>query len=124
MDRCNETQENIAGGVALSVDQQRHAAGSARCTAVAATYSLLDATRETFAPTVPDGVAKRVMARGAADEVVPGPAKRGRGGNSRWFERRPVQLAVAHAAALCAVFNVAWFVVRVFAADVALGGTP
>jgi len=124
MDRCNETQENIAAGVALSAGEQRHAAGCARCAAVAASYSLLDATLETFAPAVPDGFADRVMALVAAEEVAPGAAKQERGGSSRWFERRPVQLAVAHAAALCAVFNVAWFVVRVFAADVALGGTP
>jgi len=42
----------------------------------------------------------------------------------RWFERRTIQLALAHAAALCAALNVVWFVVRVFVADVALGGTP
>jgi len=116
MDRCNETQETIVAGQPLSGDLQRHAAACARCTAVAASYSLLDATLQTFAPTVPDGFADRVMALVAA-EGAPGWV-------GRWFERRPIQLALAHAAALCAALNVVWFVVRVFVADVALGGTP
>lgn len=115
MEPCNETQEKIAAGRALSRDEQAHATGCARCAAVAAAYSLLDATLETFVPVVPDGFAERVMGLVAAE-----PAS---GRALRWFERRLVQLAFAHAAALCAVFNVAWFVVRVFVADVALGGT-
>ena len=116
MDACNETQEKIATGRALSADEQRHAAGCARCAAAAAAYSLLDATLETLTPAVPDGFAERVVGLVAA-EAAPGRAM-------RWFERRPIELVVANAAALCAVLNVAWFVVRVFAADVALGGTP
>jgi len=116
MDRCNETQEKIVAGQALSADEQRHAAACPRCAAVAASYSLLDATLHTFAPAVPDGFADRVMGLVAAEGAP--------GGMERWFERRPLQLVLAHAAALCAVFNVAWFVVRVFIADVALGGTP
>ena len=115
MEPCNEVQEKIAGGRALRGEEQRHAAGCPRCAAVAASYSLLDATLEAFTSPVPDGFAERVMAQIAAE------VDRGRG---RWFERRPVQLVFAHAAALCAVFNVAWFVARVFAADVAFGGTP
>lgn len=116
MDRCNETQEKIAAGRALSAGEQAHAAGCARCATVAASYSLLDATLETFAPAVPDGFAERVMSLVSAEAV---PVRAG-----RWFERRAVQVAVANAAALCAAFNVLWFVVRVFVADVALGGTP
>lgn len=115
MEPCNETQEAIAVGRRLSAQQQSHAAGCAGCAAIAASYSLLDATLETFAPVVPDGFADRVMGLVAA-EAPPG--------GLRWFERRPIQLVVANAAALCAVLNVAWFVARVFAADVALGGTP
>lgn len=116
MEPCNETQEKIAAGRALSAEQQTHAVECARCAAIAASYSLLDATLETFAPEVPDGFADRVM-RLVAAEVAPGRTM-------RWFERRPIQLVVAHAAALCAVLNVAWFVVRVFAADVAMGVAP
>ena len=116
MERCNETQEKIAVGRALSREEQTHAAGCARCAAVAASYSLLAATLETFAPVVPAGFADRVMGLVVA-EAAPGRAP-------RWFEHRSVQLLVAHAAGLCAVFNVAWFVMRVFAADAALGGTP
>jgi len=114
MDRCNDVQEKIAGGRPLDREEQGHAAGCARCAAVAASYSLLDTALEVFVPAVPAGFADRVMAQIAADAA----------GRARWFERRPVQLALAHAAALCAAFNVIWFVVRVFAADVALGGTP
>jgi|GEM_PF-1666295 len=128
MHPCNETQEKIAAGQRLSAEDQRHAAACARCAAVAASYSLLDATLETFAPRVPDGFADGVMALVAAEAAVPegGTARTvGRGQRMlRWFERPPVQLIVANAAALCAVFNVAWFVMRVFLADVALGGTP
>lgn len=128
MDRCNETQEKIAAGLALSAGEQRHTAACARCTAVAASYSLLDATLETFASRVPDGFADRVMALVAHEAGSPelGDGRSERDGvlPLRWFERRPFQLVVAHAAALCAVFNVAWFVMRIFVADVALGGTP
>jgi hypothetical protein len=133
MDRCNETQEKIAAGLALSAGEQRHAAECAHCAAVAASYSLLDATMETFAPAVPHGFADRVMALVAPEVVASESREPGReagklegaaGRVVRWFERRPIQLVVAHAAALCAVFNVGWFVVRVFVADVALGGTP
>jgi len=116
MDPCNETQEEIAAGRRLSVEQQSHAATCAGCAAIAASYSLLDATLETFAPVVPDGFAERVMGLVAAEAAPGRPA--------RWFERRPIQLLVANAAAVCAVLNVAWFVARVFAADVALGVTP
>jgi len=119
MDRCNETQEKIAAGQALSAEQQAHAAGCASCAAVVASYSLLDATLETFAPAMPEvprGFADRVMGLVAREDL---PVRA-----ARWFERRPIQLVVANAAALCAVFNVAWFLVRVFVADVAMGGTP
>jgi len=128
MHLCNETQEKIAAGQALSGTDQRHVAGCAGCAAVAASYSLLDATLETFAPRVPDGFADGVMALVAAEAGAPEGGKVnviGRGQRMlRWFDRRPVQLIAANAAALCAVFNVAWFVMRVFLADVALGGTP
>jgi hypothetical protein len=133
MDPCNETQEKIAAGLALPDAHQRHAAACARCAAVAASYSLLDATLETFAPRVPEGFADGVMALVAAEAAPRAGAKAASGPATidgpgqrlpRWFERRPVQLVVANAAALCAVFNVAWFVMRVFSADVALGGTP
>jgi len=133
MDRCNETQEKIAAGLALSAGEQRHAAECPSCVAVAASYSLLDATLETFAPAVPHGFADRVMALVGSEAVAfegREPARDARkvegaaGRVVRWFERRPIQLVVAHAAALCAVFNVGWFLMRVFVADVALGGTP
>jgi hypothetical protein len=113
MNRCNETQETIAAGTPLSPEDQRHAADCARCAAVAASYSLLDATLAAFGPQVPDAFADRVMAL-VADEDAPGRI-------ARWYERWPIQMAVANAAALCAALNVVYFVVRVFVADVALG---
>jgi hypothetical protein len=35
-----------------------------------------------------------------------------------------VQIALANAAALCAIFNLARFLARLFVSDIALGGTP
>ena len=92
MDCCNETQEKIAAGRALSGEEQRHAAACPACAAVAASYSLLDAALETFAPVVPDGFADRVMGLIAAQAAPGQPA--------RWFERPPIQMAVAYAAGL------------------------
>ena len=116
MDSCNETQEKIASGVSLDGDEQRHAVTCPHCASVASTYSLLDATLETFAPAlVPAGFADRVMARLAADDRPP---------PLRWFERRVVQIALANAAAICAVFNLARFLAHIFVSDIALGGTP
>jgi hypothetical protein len=118
MDPCNQVQEKIAGGAPLDGDEQRHAATCPHCASVASTYSLLDATLETFVPalaTVPAGFAERVMALIAADDGPP---------PVRWFERRAVQIVLANAAAICAVFNLARFLARIFVSDIALGGTP
>ena len=115
MDPCNRIQEDIAAGAGLDPEAQRHVAECTGCAPVAAAYSLLDATLEAFAPEVPAGFADRVMALIGQDDA-PSPL--------RWFERRWVQIAFAHAAAACTVFNVARFVVRIFVADIALGGTP
>jgi hypothetical protein len=117
MDPCNDIQEKIAGGAPLHAAEQRHTADCARCAAVASAYSLLDVTLGAFVPVVPPGFADRVMALVAeAEDAGPAPA--------RWFERRWIQIAFAHAAAVCAVLNVARFLVRIFVSDVALGGTP
>lgn len=117
MDPCNQAQEKIARGAPLDSDEQRHALECPRCAAVATAYSLLDATLEAFVHPVPAGFADRVMASIPAGD---GPAASPR----PWLDRPWLQIAFAHGAALCALFNLARFVMRVFVSDVALGETP
>ena len=113
MDLCNHIQETIARGAALDAEAQRHVVDCSHCAPVAAAYSLLDGALESFGPDVPPGFADRVMALVAEDDAP-----------LRWFERRWIQIGFAHAAAACALFNVARFVMGVFVSNVALGGTP
>ena len=115
MDPCNHIQETIARGAVLDAQAQRHVVDCSHCAPVAAAYSLLDGALEAFAAEVPRGFADRVMALIAEDDV-PAPL--------RWFERRWIQIGFAHAAAACALFNVARFVMNIFVSNVALGGTP
>jgi hypothetical protein len=115
MDLCNHIQETIARGAPLDAEARRHVVDCGRCAPVAAAYSLLDGTLEALASDVPPGFADRVMALIADDEAR---------APLRWFERRWIQIAFAHAAAACALFNVARFVMGIFVSNVALGGTP
>ena len=115
MDPCNSIQETIARGAPLHAESQRHVVDCGHCAPVAAAYSLLDGALEALASDVPPGFADRVMALIAEDDA---PA------SARWFERRWIQIAFAHAAAACALFNVARFVMGIFVSNVALGGTP
>lgn len=115
MDTCSATEEKIARGEALDRDEAAHVATCPRCGAVAADYSLLDAALEALDAEVPTGFADRVMARVAG---LAAPTR------ARWFERRAVQIVLAHAAAICTVLNVARFLARILVPDIALGGTP
>jgi len=133
MELCNPTQEKIAGGIPLDPREQGHAADCPGCAAVAAVYSLLDATLDALPFPVPEGFADRVMegvaatatATTATTATTEGSATdRAARTPARWLDRRWLQLMFAQGAVLCALINLAAFVLHVLVADVALGGTP
>jgi hypothetical protein len=113
MSSCNDIQEKIARGESLSQSERAHACACASCASVIADFSLLDATLSRFGTAVPPGFADRVMA-GVAAEGTAAPPPPG-----RW-----VSLTLAYAAGVLAAANVVGFLASVFAASVALGGTP
>ena len=118
MEICNDTQEKVARGEPLDPGEATHASRCAGCAQVVAEATLLEATLAALAPGgVPAGFAERVMAEVAALEVaIPGAA--------RWFERRWVQIALAHAGAAFTMLNVARLLVRILIPEIALGATP
>ncbi len=113
MSRCNDVQEKIARGEALSEDQREHTTACASCASVMADFSMLEAALNAFGPAVPTGFADRVMAHVATEVVTPSHT------SGRW-----VSLTLAYAAGVVAALNVASFLARVFIASVAFGGTP
>ena len=113
MSSCNDIQEKIARDERLSEAEREHTLACASCAAVIAEFSLLDAMMSRFGTAVPAGFADRVMAGVAADgTVAPRPPR-------RWLP-----LTLAYAAGVLAAVNVVGFLASVFAASVALGGTP
>ena len=118
---CTETQEKLARGAALDDAERDHALTCAECSAFSAACATLDSTLDALDPGVPDGFANRVMARIAAE---------GRGGAleqpspTHWYEGRWAGVALASAAALVAVLNVARFVASVLIPAGSLGGVP
>jgi hypothetical protein len=118
MDICNDTQEKVARGEPLDPAEAAHASRCAGCAQVVADASLLEAALAALAPgVVPGGFADRVMAQVATLEVA-SPA------SARWFERRWVQIALAHAGAAFTMLNVARLLVRILIPEIALGATP
>jgi hypothetical protein len=115
MKPCSQRQEMIARGEVLSSEDRRHLRSCPACAGVAMAYSILDQTLDALAPDVPAGFADRVMTRLQDEDTR---AVR------RWFERPWIQLALAHAGALCAAVNVARFLARVLFPSVASGGMP
>src|SRR4051794_7700648 len=107
MDTCNETQEKVARGEPLDPAAATHASRCAGCAQVVADASLLEAALAALAPAlVPAGFADRVMLEVATlDLGVTGVT--GATGAAGWFERRWVQVALAHAGAVLTVLNVA-----------------
>src|SRR4051794_2575991 len=118
MDICNDTQEKVARGEPLDPAEATHASRCAGCARVVAEASLLEAALVALAPgIVPVGFADHVMAEVATLEVAL-PA------SGRWFERRWVQIVLAHAGAAFTVFNVARLLARILIPEIALGATP
>ena len=118
MDICNETQEKVARGEPLDPAAATHASRCAGCAQVVADASLLEAALAALAPgVVPAGFADRVMVEVASLDI--GPA-----GAACWFERRWVQIALAHAGAALTVLNVARLLVRILVPEIALGAAP
>jgi len=115
MKPCSEMQERIARGDILLSAEQQHVATCTSCASVVMAYSVLDQTLDAISHDVPAGFADRVMAA-LASEVASPPR--------RWFERPSIQLALAHAGALCAAVNVARFLARVLLPSIASGGVP
>ena len=113
MSSCNNVQENIARGDALSEDERTHTAACASCASVLADFTVIEAALNGFGPAVPAGFADRVMASVATEAGAPPHA-------SRWW----VPPALAYAAGVLAALNAASFLARVFVASVAFGGTP
>jgi hypothetical protein len=113
MSSCNDIQEKIARDESLSGAESAHTIACESCASVIADFTLLEAALSTFGTAVPAGFADRVMAglppEGTAALNAP---------------RRWVPLTLAYAAAVLAALNVAGFLANVFAASVALGGTP
>ena len=113
MSSCNDIQEKIARGESLSQSERAHTSACKSCASVIADFSLLDATLSRFGTAVPAGFADRVMA-GVAAEGTAAPCP----------PRRWVSLTLTYAAGVLAAANVVGFLASVFAASVALGGTP
>lgn len=118
MDICNETQEKVARGEPLDPAAATHASRCSGCAQVVAEASLLEAALATLAPgVVPAGFADRVMREVATLDI-------GTARAASWFERRWVQVALAHAGAALTVLNVARLLVRIVIPEIALGATP
>ena len=118
MDICNDTQEKVARGEPRGDAEALHASRCASCAQVVADASLLEAALAALAPGgVPAGFADRVMVEVATLEIAATEP-------ARWFERRWVQIALAHAGAAFTVLNVTRLLVRVLIPEIALGATP
>jgi hypothetical protein len=118
MDICNDTQEKVARGEPLDPAEATHASSCAGCAQLVAQASLLETALAALAPgAVPVGFADRVMFEVAALEVATT-------GADRWFERRWVQVALAHAGAAVTVLNVVRVLMRILVPEIALGATP
>jgi len=113
MSNCNEVQEKIARGESLSQAERAHTTACASCAPVIADFSVLEAALSALGAAVPAGFADRVMAGLAAEGCA-----------SSRPPRQWVPLALAYAAGVLAVLNVAGFLASVFIASVASGGTP
>jgi hypothetical protein len=112
---CAKVQERIALGEQLPDSEQIHLSGCERCTRVAETYSLLDASLESLAEPVPSAFADRVMNRIAEHELAR---------PTRWFHAGWAELALANAALAGALLNTLRFLADVLIPSVSLGGTP
>lgn len=118
MDICNDTQEKVARGEPLGPAEATHASRCPGCAQVVADASLLEAALAALSPgVVPAGFAERVMIEVATLDVMTS-------GSAPWFERRWVQIALAHGGAALTVLNVARVLVRILIPDIALGATP
>lgn len=118
MDICNDTQEKVACGEPLDPGAATHASRCAGCAQVVAEASLLEAALAALAPgVVPAGFAERVMVEVATLDIRTT-------ASASWFERRWVQIALAHAGAALTVLNVARLLARILIPEIALGATP
>jgi hypothetical protein len=115
MNHCTKVQERVALGEPLSEPDRVHLSNCERCSLVAETYSLLDASLDSLAEPVPEGFADRVMSRLAALEVDP---------SKRWFDARWAELALANVALLCALLNTVRFLAGILVPTVSFGGAP
>jgi hypothetical protein len=115
MNHCTKVQERIALGEPLPEPDRVHLSSCERCSLVAETYSLLDASLECLAEPVPEGFSDRVMSRLAALEDPR---------SKRWFDARWAELALANVAWLCALLNTVRFLAGVLIPTVSFGGAP
>jgi hypothetical protein len=113
MSSCNDIQEKIARDERLSGAERAHAIACPSCATVIADFSLLEAALSGLGAAVPAGFADRVMAGVTAEATA-----------ATHTPRRWVPLTLAYAAGVLAAVNVVGFLANVFAASVALGGTP
>lgn len=60
---CNEVQENIAWGRALSSSDQNHVLNCTKCSLVAMQFEEVDSAVNNVKSEIPDGFAERVMER-------------------------------------------------------------
>ena len=112
MSSCNDIQEKIARDESLNEAERAHTIACQSCASVIADFSLLEAALSEI------GAASRRVRRSCD-------GRRGRRGHARHAHAETVDtLTLAYAAGVLAVVNVAGFLASVFAASVALGGTP
>jgi hypothetical protein len=115
MNHCSKVQEQVALGEPLPELDRVHLSNCERCSLVAETYSLLDASLDSLAEPVPQGFADRVMSRLVALEEAP---------SKRWFDGPFAELALANVALLCALLNTVRFLAGILIPTVSFGGAP
>lgn len=115
MSDCTKVQERVALGEPLAELDRVHLSNCERCSLVAETYSLLDASLESLVEPVPEGFADRLMISLAALEDAP---------SRRWFDARWAELALANVALLCALLNTVRFFAGILIPTASFGGAP